>query len=182
MIKHETAFDLFQRLNIKDNNQCQLTIDRLNRYNELLFPNDLNNRGQLIELLDNNRPITKTFLHGFISDYIDYMKYHNELLKLSFKSEEILSHSPRADKNSDDSEISSLQMKLNSNESIHFIYIDTEYKECPFDNNEFIEWYDCQTSSELISTLLRFEQLYFINDSNRRFILIIDSSSQVYFK
>ena len=69
-------------------------------------------------------------------------------------------------------------MKLNYNKSITFLYIDTEYKECPF-NSEFIQWYDCETSTQLIGTLLRFEQSCFITNPNNRFILIIDSSTQV---
>ena len=171
MIKHETAFDLFQRLNVKDENKYQLIIDRLNRYHQILFPNGFNNQGQLIELLDNNRTITKTFLHGFLSDYIEYMNYRNELLLLPLTSQEIFLNSPQANKDSIESEIPTLHMKLNYNESITFIYIDTEYKECPF-NSEFIQWYDCETSSQLISTLLRFEQSYFITNPNHRFILI----------
>ncbi len=180
MIKHESAFDLFHRLNIKDGNKCDdLIIDRLNRYYEILFPNSFNNQSQLIELLDNNRIKTKQFLHGFISDYIDYMKYRNELLLLPFQSQEILSNSPRANKDSVESDISTLQMKFNYNQSIIFLYIDTEYKECLF-NSEFIQWYDCETSTELIGTLLRFEQSYFINNPNQQqYILIIDSSTQV---
>ncbi|CAF5035304.1 unnamed protein product, partial [Rotaria sp. Silwood1] len=89
MIKHETAFDLFQRLNIKDDNKYQFIIEHLNRYHQILFPNGFNNQGQLIELLDNNRTITKTFLQGFISDYIEYLKYRNELLLLPLTSEKI---------------------------------------------------------------------------------------------
>ncbi|CAF3623612.1 unnamed protein product [Rotaria sp. Silwood1] len=178
MIKHETAFDLFQRLNIKDNNKYQLVIERLNRYHPILFPNGFNNQGQLIELLDNNRIITKTFLHGFISDYIEYLKYQNELLLLPLTTNEILSNSPRANKDSIESDISTLEMKLNYNESVSFLYIDTEYKECPF-NSEFIQWYDCETSTQLISTLLRIEQSCFITNPNHRFIVIIDSSTQV---
>ena len=141
MIKHESAFDLFQRLNVKNEINYQLNIDRLNRYHEILFPNGFNNQPQLIELLDNNRTMTKTFLHGFISDYIEYMKYRNELLLLPFKSEEILSNSPKANKDSVGSEMPILQAKLNYNESITFLYIDTEYKECQF-NSDFIQWYD----------------------------------------
>lgn len=178
MIKHESAFDLFQRLNIKDENKYQVVIDRLNRYYQILFPNGFNNQGQLIELLDNNRIITKTFLHGFISDYIEYIKYRNELLLLPLKSEEVLSNSPQANKGSVESEMPRLQMKFNYDESIHFLYIDTEYKECLF-NSELVQWYDCETSSELISTLLRFEQSYFITNPNHRYILIINSSTQV---
>jgi hypothetical protein len=181
MIKHESAFDLFQRLNIKDENKCELIIDRLNRYHEILFPNGFNNQCQLIELLDNNRIKTKQFLHGFIFDYIHYMKYRNELLFLPFKSDEILSNSPQANKHSIESKISTLEIKFNYDQSIRFLYIDTEYKECPF-NNEFIHWYDCETSTELIGTLLRFEQSYFIPNPNQRYILIIDSSTQVCIK
>jgi hypothetical protein len=179
MLKNESAFDLFQRLNVKDENKYQIIIDRLNRYYEILFPHGFNNQCQLIELLDNNRIITKQFLHGFISDYIEYMKYRNELLLLPLKSEEIiLSNSPQANKDSVESDIPTLQMKLNYDELITFIYIDTEYKECPF-NNELVQWYDCETSTELISTLLRFEQSDFIPNPNHRYILIIDSSTQV---
>ena len=72
-------------------------------------------------------------------------------------------------------------MKFYYNQSIIFLYIDTEYKECPF-NNEFIQWYDCETSSELIGTLLRFEQSYFITNPNQQYILIIDSCTQVCIK
>ncbi|CAF2927636.1 unnamed protein product [Rotaria sp. Silwood2] len=50
--------------------------------------------------------------------------------------------------------------------------------ECPF-NSEFLQWYDCKTSTQLISTLLRMEQSCFITNPNHRFILIIDSSTQV---
>ncbi|CAF3755164.1 unnamed protein product [Rotaria sp. Silwood1] len=178
MIKHETAFDLFQRLNIKDNNKYQLVIERLNRYHPILFPNGFNNQGQLIELLDNNRIITKTFLHGFISDYIEYLKYQNELLLLPLTTDEILSNSPRANKDSIEFDIPISEIKFNYNESIRFLYIDTEYKECPF-NSEFIQWYDCETSTQLISTLLRIEQSCFITNPNHRFIVIIDSSTQV---
>jgi len=181
MIKHESAFDLFQRLNIKDENKSELIIDRLNRYHEILFPHGFNNQSQLIELLDNNRIRTKKFLHGFISDYIDYMKYRNELLLLPLKSQEILSNSPRANKDSVESEIPTLQMKFNYDQSILFLYIDTEYKECPF-NSEFIQWYDCETSTELIGTLLRFEQSCFITNPNQQYILIIDSSTQVIYR
>jgi len=178
MLKHESAFDLFQRLNINDENKYQFIIDRLHRYHQLIFSNDENNQGQLIELLSNNRIITKTFLHGFISDYVEYMKYRNELLLLPFKTEEILLNSPQANKDSVESEIPTLQIKLNYDQSIIFLYIDTEYKECPF-NSELVQWYDCETSTELISTLLRFEQSHFIPKSNHRYILIIDSSTQV---
>jgi hypothetical protein len=178
MLKHESAFDLFQRLNINDENKYQFIIDRLHRYHQLIFSNNENNQGQLIELLSNNRIITKTFLHGFISDYIEYMKYRNELLLLPFKTEEILLNSPQANKDSVESEIPTLQIKLNYDQSIIFLYIDTEYKECPF-NSELVQWYDCETSTELISTLLRFEQSHFIPKPNHRYILIIDSSTQV---
>jgi hypothetical protein len=178
MIKHESAFDLFQRLNVKEENQCELIIDRLNRYHELLFPNGLSNQSQLIELLDNNRMITKRFLHGFLSDYMEYMKYRNESLHLPFKSEEMVSNSPRANKDSVESEVPTLQMKFNYDQSIIFLYIDTEYKECPFES-EFIQWYDCETSTELIGTLLRFEQSCFITNPDQQYILIIDSSTQV---
>ncbi|CAF2019928.1 unnamed protein product [Rotaria magnacalcarata] len=179
MIQHETAFDLFQRLNIRGDDQYQSIIARLNRYYEILFPNGFNTQGQLIELLDNNRIITKTFLHGFISDYIDYMKYRNDLLHLPLKSEEILSNSPRANKDSAQSTISILEVQLNFNESITFLYIDTEFKECPFNDSKYIQWFDCETSSQLICTLLRMEQSCFIVNPNHRFILIIDSSTQV---
>ncbi|CAF1337293.1 unnamed protein product [Rotaria sordida] len=178
MIKHETAFDLFQRLNIKDENKYEFIIDRLNRYHQILFPNGFNNQSQLVELLDKNRTITKIFLHGFISDYIEYLKYRNELLLLPLISEEILSNSPQANKDSVESDVPTLQIKFNYNESITFLYIDTEYKECPF-NSEFLQWYDCETSTQLISTLLRIEQSCFITKPNHRFILIIDSSTQV---
>lgn len=179
MIKHESAFDLLQRLYIKDERRYQSIIDRLNRYHQILFPNNVNNNGQLIELLDKNRTLTKTFLHGFISDYIEYMKDRNELLLLPLKSEDTLLNSPRANKDIIQLEIPALQMKQNYNESIVFLYIDTEYKESPF-NSEFIHWYDCETSTQLISTLLRFEQSYFIPNPSQQFILIIDSSTQVF--
>jgi hypothetical protein len=39
--------------------------------------------------------------------------------------------------------------------------------------------YDCATSTELIGTLRRFEQSYFMLNANQRYILIIDSSTQV---
>ncbi|CAF1049978.1 unnamed protein product [Adineta steineri] len=55
---------------------------------------------------------------------------------------------------------------------------DESYTECPF-NSEFVLWYDCETSSELISTLLRFEQSHLKTNSNQQFIIIIDSSTQV---
>jgi len=108
MIKHESAFDLFQQLNIKDENRCELIIDRLNRYHEILFSNGFNNQSQLIELLDDNRIKTKNFLQDFTFDYIHYIKYRNELLLLSFKSEEIFSNSSQANKHSIESEISTL--------------------------------------------------------------------------
>ena len=87
------------------NTRYECIIDRLNRYHQILFPNGFNNQSQLIELLDKNRIITKIFLHGFISDYIDYMKYRNQLLLLPFKSDEILLNSPQANKDSVESNI-----------------------------------------------------------------------------
>ena len=175
MIKHETALDLFHRLRVNDKNEYQSHIDRLNYYHKILFPNGFHNRGQLIELLDNNRTVTKLFLHNFMLNYIEYIKYRNELVCLPFKSNEILLNSPQANKNSIESETPILQTKY---ESIHFLYIDTEYKECPF-NSDLIEWYDCETSTELIGTLLRLEESCFINNPNHHYILIIDSGSQV---
>ncbi|CAF1331846.1 unnamed protein product [Rotaria magnacalcarata] len=115
----------------------------------------------------------------FISDNIGYTKYRNELLHLPLKAEEILSNSPRANKDSVQSVLPTLDIKLNFNESITFLYIDTEFKEYPFRDNKPIEWYDCQTSSQLISTLVRMEQSCFIVNPNHLFILIIDSSTQV---
>ena len=44
MHNHETAFAIFQRPNIKDDNKYQLILHHLNRYYELLFPNGFNNR------------------------------------------------------------------------------------------------------------------------------------------
>lgn len=181
MIKNESAFDLFQRLNIKDENKCESIINRLNHYYEILFPNGFNNQSQLIELLDNNRIITKQFLHGFISDYIDYMNYRNQLLLLPLQSEEIISNSPQANKDSVESDIPTLEIKFHCDKSIIFLYIDTEYKECPF-NSQLIQWYDCETSTELIGTLLRFEHSCFITNPNQHYILIIDSSTQVSIK
>lgn len=178
MIKNESAFDLFQRLNIKDDNRYQTIINRLNHYYEILYPNT----HQIIELLDNNRRITKEFIHDFISNYIDYMNYRNQLLYLPLESEEMILNSPQANKSSTQSNISTLDMKFHSNQSVIFLYIDSEYKECPFNQSEFIQWYDCETSTELISTLLRFEHSYFIPNPNQHYILIIDSSTQVCMK
>jgi hypothetical protein len=107
-----------------------------------------------------------------------YMKYRNELLQLLFKSEEMVSNSPRANEDSVESDVPTLQMKFNYDQSIVFLYIDTEYKECPFES-EFIQWYDCETSTELMGTLLRFEQSCFMSNPDQQYILIIDSSTQV---
>lgn len=179
MIKHESALNIFQRINVKDDEECSLIIDRLNRYYHLFFPNGFSpHQGQCIELLDNDRTATKTFLHGFINDYIEYMAYRNDMLHLPVKSNEVLSLSPRANKDSVGSEVPILQTKLNHDESLTFLYIDTEYKQCPFDG-DIVHWYDCETSIELIGTLLRFEQAHFLLNPNQRCILIIDSSSQV---
>ena len=140
MIKHESALNLFQRLNVKDDPKYPLIIDRLNRYYHLFFPNGLHrHRGQCIELLDSDRSATKTFLHGFITDYIEYMAYRNDLLRLPVKSNEILSMSPRANKDSVGSEIPILQTQLTYDESLTFLYIDTEYKHCPF-SSELVHW------------------------------------------
>ena len=175
MIEHESAFELFQRLHSND----KTTIDRLNHYHHTLFPNGFTHtHAQLIEVLDADRMATRTFLHGFISDYIDCMSHRNDLLRLPFQSQEILSNSPRANKDSDGSDVPVLQATLNCNESITFLYLDTECKECPFDN-EAIQWFDCGTSTELIGTLLRLEQSSFRHNGNHRYILIIDSSTQV---
>ncbi|UJR09859.1 hypothetical protein I4U23_014081 [Adineta vaga] len=178
MIQHETALDLFQRLTIQDETKHQFLIDRLNRYHQLFFPKNLQNQNYLTEFLDQNRMMTKTFLHNFISDSIEYMKYQNELLLLPLKSEEIIFSSPQANKDSHTSEVPTLQMKVNYDKSITFLYIDTEYKECPFDS-EYVQWYDCQTSTDLISTLVRLEQSCFIQNPTQQFILIIDSSTQI---
>ncbi|CAF0882166.1 unnamed protein product [Adineta ricciae] len=178
MIEHETALDLFQRLTSQDDTKQQLLIDRLNRCHQLLFPTYAQKHACLTEVLDQNRTMTKTFLHDFIFNSIEYMNYRNELLQLPFKSEEINFNSPQANKDSLRSEKPPLQMKLDYDESIIFLYIDTEYKECPF-ISDYVQWYDCQTSTDLISTLLRLEQSCFISNPTQRFVLIIDSSTQV---
>ena len=177
MLAHESAVNLFQRLNRKTENRYDEIIQRLNRYHDLLFPHGFQN--QPIELLDQHRFETKRFLHGFIRDYVDYIKSRNELLILPFQTQDMFSNSPQANKDSVESEIPTLEFKFNYDQSIAFIYIDTESKECPFENNNTIEWYDCQTSSELASTLLRLEQSHFINTSDQHYVLIIDSSTQV---
>lgn len=178
MIKHETALDLFQRLNASNTNPSEFIIDRLNRYHEIFFPNGAIHRAQIIDLLDSQRLMTKRFLHGFLSDYIEYLNYRNDLLQLPWQSEETLSNSPRANKDSVESNVPTLQMKFNFDQSMICLYIDTEYKQCSFDHPS-IQWYDCRTSTELIGTLLRFEQMYFIPNPHQRYILIIDSSTQV---
>lgn len=176
MIKDESAVDLFQRLNNKKENRYESMIDRLNRYHEIIFPRGFQN--QLVELLDKNRIVTKRFLHGFIGDYIEYRKYRSDLLLLPFRTDKTLSNSPQANKDSVESEIPTLQLKFQYDRSIVFIYIDTESKECPFES-EWIEWYDCETSSNLAGTLLRLEQSHFLISSNQQYVLIIDSSTQV---
>ena len=141
MMKHESALDLFQRLHINDDSKYQVLIDRLNRYHQIFFPKDLREQGHLVELLDKNRTVTKAFLHGFISDSIEYMRHRNELLLLPLKLEETVFSSPQANKDSLVSEVPTLQMKLTYDQSITFLYIDTEYKECPF-SDEFVQWFD----------------------------------------
>ena len=140
MIQHESALELFQRLHSNDKTKHQSTIDRLNRSHHTLFPNGLTNtHAQLIEILDADRTATRSFIHGFMSDYVDYTSHRNDLLRLPFQSQEILSNSPRANKDSDGSDVPVLQATLNCSESITFLYLDTECKECPF-NSETIQW------------------------------------------
>ena len=79
MIKHESALDLFQRLNVENKNPSELVIDRLNRYHEVFFPDGTIHRAQIIELLDSHR---LRFLHGFLSDYIECLNYRDDLLQL----------------------------------------------------------------------------------------------------
>jgi hypothetical protein len=175
MIKSETASDLFQRLNSQPS---EVIIDRLNRYHQILFPNGSVIRPEIIELLDNNRLITKRFLHGFLSDYIDYLTDRTDRFQLPWQTDDILMNSPRANKDSVESDVPTLQIKSHFDSSIIFLYIDTEYKHYSFDSPS-IQWYDCETSTELLGTLLRFEQMYFIPNPHQRYILIIDSTTQV---
>ena len=178
MIKSETALDLFQRLNVQNRNPSEASIDRLNRYHRILFPNGSFTRPEIIELLDSDRLITKRFLHGFLSDYMEYLNYRNDLLQLPWQTEDIPMNSPCANKDSVESDVPTLQMKFNFDPSIIVLYIDTEFKQYSFDSPS-IQWYDCETSSELMGTLLRFEQMYFITNPHQRYILIIDSTTQV---
>jgi hypothetical protein len=139
MIKYESALDLFQRIQIKDVSDYSCLIDRLNRYSHLLFPDDSHNQGHLAELLDQHRTTTKKFLHGFISDYIEYWNHREALLKMSLQSNAFLSHSPQANKNSSGSNIPKLQPNMSYDESLMFLYIDTEYKACPF-HSDRVQW------------------------------------------
>lgn len=178
MIKSETASELFQRLNTQNRSPSDVIIDRLNRYQQILFPNGSFIRPEIIELLDTNRLITKRFLHGFLSDYIDYLNDRNDIFQLPWQTEDVLMNSPRANKDSVESDVPTLQLKSNFDSSIIFLYIDTEYKHYSFDSPS-IQWYDCENSTELMGTLLRFEQMYFIANPHQHYILIIDSTSQV---
>lgn len=136
MIEHENALDLFQRVHIKDEERYPSLIDRLNRSYQLFFPNASNHRhGQLIEFFDQHRIRTKHFLHAFISDYLQFIRYREDLLRHPFQSRETLVHSsPRANKDSVESDVPVLQTRFQSDRSITFLYIDTEFQECPFDH------------------------------------------------
>ena len=136
MIAQESGVDLFQRLNIKDENRYSELVDRLGRF----FPNGFQwERGEFIEYLSNDRMKTKKIINEFLDDYLELIKLGEESFNVVLKEVENLSQSPQANKDSVDSEIPILSSRFHFDRSVTFLYIDTEYKESMF-NTDRIHW------------------------------------------
>ena len=136
MIEAESALDLFQRLQLRADASF---VERLNRSFHFFFPEKNVGRAQLVELFAKNRRATKTFLHQLIADYLQFVDERDDLLRQPFQKGETLSSSPRANKDSVESDVPVLRTTFDEQRPITFVYIDTESRECPFDHRR-VRW------------------------------------------
>lgn len=140
MIKNESCLDLFQRFKAKDDNLQSTIIHRLEKSIGRFFPNGFNDeRGELIEYFDENRIKAKINLHRFIDDYLEYLEVRRKSWNLRATTNEPMVQSPRANKTFLQPKKENSDRKIQLDRPLKILYIDTEFKECPF-NSDRVDW------------------------------------------